>query len=104
MDFVDLIRLDGAVQVSGGVAGGPHAAFADDAAERTLGRIVYRRGEASEVSAKAQRDVYLGFLWDCFVLFAVKMAMNVPHVVLSPGGRTERHALPRLRTHDDGVD
>ena len=62
MDFVDLIRLDGAVQVSGGVAGGPHAAFADDAAERTLGRIVYRRGEASEVSAKAQRDVYLGFL------------------------------------------
>ena len=51
MDFVDLIRLDGAVQVSGGVAGGPHAAFADDAAERTLGRIVYRRGETSEVMA-----------------------------------------------------
>jgi hypothetical protein len=51
VDFVDLIRLDGAVQVSGGVAGGPHAAFADDAAERTLGRIVYRRGETSEVMA-----------------------------------------------------
>ena len=41
----------GLYEVSGGVAGGPHAAFADDAAERTLGRIVYRRGETSEVMA-----------------------------------------------------
>ena len=41
----------GLYEVSRGVAGGPHAAFADDAAERTLGRIVYRRGETSEVMA-----------------------------------------------------
>jgi hypothetical protein len=71
----------GLYEVSGSVAGGPHSAFADDSAERTLGRIVYRRGEDPAASAKAQRDVYLGFLWDCFLLFAVKMAMSVPHVV-----------------------
>ena len=92
--------------MSGGVAGGPHAAFADGAAERTLGRIVYWRGETSEVSTKAQREVYLGFLWDCFVLFAVKMAMNVPHVVLFAGAEGVPKGMRflgfELRTHGDG--
>ena len=89
----------GLYEVSGGVAGGPHAAFADDAAERTLRRIVYRRGEASEVSAKAQRDVYLGFL-DALARTAARAATARAGALRAAGrARAATRAAARRSSH-----